>query len=104
MPFSQLSEPCEALKEVIRLTRAEAFLVCRGFDPSILPLPESYSADALAALEKQATGTITLDSLSHLVSPGQGEGGSGRPTADWSEDEWRRWEVIKGWLGTGSLK
>lgn len=73
--------------------------MCRGFDPSLLPLPPTYSAEALAALEKQTTGTITLDSLSQLVSP-NGEDS----TANWTDEEWKRWQTIKGWLGTGSLK
>jgi hypothetical protein len=83
----------------MRLTISEAFLVCRGFDPSILPLPSAYSTAALSELEKQTTGTITLDSLSHLVSPNDGS-----TTANWTETERKRWDATKGWLGTGSLQ
>lgn len=69
---------------------AEAFLVCRNFDPSKVPLPETFTPDSLAELAKQTKGTLTLESLEHLVPE----------THPVSED----WRTLKAWVGSGDLK
>ena len=73
------------------LTRfSEAFIVCRNFDSSKVPLPVTYPRDALAELAKQTSGTLTLDSLSGLVSQ--------------SGETSREWDVIKAYVGSGNLE
>ncbi len=67
----------------------EAFIVCRNFDSTKVPLPETFPPEALAALAKQTTGTLTLDSLSQL---GEDRGSS------------REWAMIKPYVGSGDLK
>ncbi|ORY34243.1 kinase-like domain-containing protein [Naematelia encephala] len=67
----------------------EAFIVCRNFDPSILPLPATFSEGALAELSGQTAGTLTLDSLAHLT------GSEVTPS--------RAWERIKAYVGSGDL-
>lgn len=67
----------------------EAFIVCRNFDPSRVPLPETFPPAALAELERQTSGTLTLDSLAYL-------GDTGGTAADW--------EMIKAYVGSGDLK
>ncbi|WWC85840.1 uncharacterized protein L201_000707 [Kwoniella dendrophila CBS 6074] len=67
----------------------EAFIVCRNFDPSRVPLPKSFSASALAELRQQTSGTLTLDSLASLgTNVGNGS---------------KEWELIKGYVGGGDL-
>jgi tRNA (cytidine32/guanosine34-2'-O)-methyltransferase len=74
---------------VIWLMLTEAFLVCRNFDPDTVPLPNQFSTEALQALEKQTKGTLTLDSLAHLV--------------DGSKST-KEWEFIKAYVGGGDLE
>lgn len=69
--------------------QAEAFIVCRNFDPSKVPLPITFPPDALDALAKQTTGTLTLESLAHLTGH--------RETA-------AEWEAIKAYVGSGDLE
>ncbi|KAK8845574.1 hypothetical protein IAR55_006289 [Kwoniella newhampshirensis] len=72
-----------------RAGSGEAFILCRNFDSSRVPLPTVFSESALAALRRQTTGTLTLDSLSSL---NLGEGKSSK-----------EWEMIKGYVGGGDL-
>ncbi|WWC58150.1 uncharacterized protein I303_100685 [Kwoniella dejecticola CBS 10117] len=67
----------------------EAFIVCRNFDPSRVPLPQTFSPAALAELRQQTSGTLTLDSLASL---GDGHGLNSK-----------EWESIKGYVGGGDL-
>ncbi|WVF65927.1 hypothetical protein IAT40_000665 [Kwoniella sp. CBS 6097] len=67
----------------------EAFIVCRNFDPSRVPLPSTFSSSALAELRNQTSGTLTLDSLASL--------GVG------SKETSKEWEMIKGYVGGGDL-
>jgi tRNA (cytidine32/guanosine34-2'-O)-methyltransferase len=76
--------------EDLTLTQTEAFLVCRNFDPSKVPLPETFSSESLAELAKQTKGTLTLDSLAHLSPETQ-------PVN-------RMWGVLRAWVGSGDLK
>ncbi|WVQ76184.1 hypothetical protein IAR50_005844 [Cryptococcus sp. DSM 104548] len=69
----------------------EAFVVCRNFSPSAIPLPTTFSAAALQELRQQTSGTLTLDSLGTL-----GLGGEGVKAG-------KEWEVIKGYVGGGDL-
>lgn len=71
------------------LTISEAFLVCRNFDPETVPLPTIFSVEALKALEQQTSGTLTLESLAHLVD-------GSRQTKDW--------DFIKAYVGGGDLE
>jgi len=63
--------------------------VCRNFDPSTVPLPRTFSVEALRALELQTNGTLTLESLTHLVD-------GSRTTKDW--------DFIKAYVGGGDLE
>ncbi|KAK4686835.1 tRNA (cytidine32/guanosine34-2'-O)-methyltransferase, partial [Tremellales sp. Uapishka_1] len=69
----------------------EAFIVCRNFDPSTVPLPQVFSSSALKELEKQSTGTLTLESLATLGEVEMGKEG------------WDEWERVKGFVGGGDL-
>ena len=71
-------------------TSTEAFIVCRNFDPSTVPLPVEFSSEALADLERQTTGTLTLDSLACL----------GSAPIDSSPE----WEAIKAYVGSGDIE
>jgi tRNA (cytidine32/guanosine34-2'-O)-methyltransferase len=73
------------------LMRAEAFIVCRNFDPSTVPLPPTFSDTALKDLAKDTKGTLTLDSLAGLVPS---EMTKDNPT----------WDRIKAWVGGGNLE
>lgn len=73
---------------------AEAFLVCRNFDPFTVPLPTTFSASALDKLAQQTSGTLTLDSLAHLTGD----------DVQMTTEQSKRWEVLKGWVGSGDLK
>ncbi|OXG37176.1 tRNA (cytidine32/guanosine34-2'-O)-methyltransferase [Cryptococcus neoformans Bt15] len=84
---------------------AEAFIVCRNFSPSALPLPPTFSPSALDKL-RTTTGTLTLDSLSSLVP--QDEDGSEetqrfKGSEQQVKQQWQRWEMIKGYVGGGDL-
>ena len=68
---------------------SEAFLVCRNFDRSKVPLPMSFSEAALNVLASQKGGTLTLDSLASLC---------GQVSAS------KEWEMIKAYVGSGDLK
>ena len=63
--------------------------MCRNFDPTKIPLPEVFSSEALGKLEKQTTGTLTLESLAQLGN------GTKRST---------EWDVLKAYVGSGDLK
>lgn len=83
----------------------EAFIVCRNFSPSALPLPPTFSPSALDKL-RTTTGTLTLDSLSSLVP--QDEDGSEetqrfKGSEQQVKQQWQRWEMIKGYVGGGDL-
>ncbi|WVQ93557.1 hypothetical protein IAU59_000632 [Kwoniella sp. CBS 9459] len=67
----------------------EAFIICRNFDPSRVPLPSTFSSSALAELRSQTSGTLTLASLASL---GVGSKGTSK-----------EWEMIKGYVGGGDL-
>ncbi|OCF41647.1 CAMK protein kinase [Kwoniella heveanensis CBS 569] len=67
----------------------EAFIVCRNFEPSRVPLPSTFSHTALTEMRNQTTGTLTLDSLASL--------GVG------SKETSKEWEMIKGYVGGGDL-
>ncbi|ODN88098.1 CAMK protein kinase [Cryptococcus wingfieldii CBS 7118] len=69
----------------------EAFVVCRNFSPSAIPLPTIFSPEALQELRQQTSGTLTLDSLATL-----GLGGEGVKAG-------KEWEIIKGYVGGGDL-
>ncbi|WVN89228.1 uncharacterized protein L203_104446 [Cryptococcus depauperatus CBS 7841] len=69
---------------------AEAFIVCRNFDPSTIPLPAMSSPTVLDKL-RNTTGTLTLDSLSTL-GLSEGELNIGK-----------EWEVIKAYVEGGDL-
>lgn len=64
-------------------------MVCRNFDPTTVPLPPSFSIQALEALAQQTSGTLTLESLAHLVD---------------GSKESKEWEFIKGYVGGGDLE
>jgi tRNA (cytidine32/guanosine34-2'-O)-methyltransferase len=64
--------------------------VCRNFDPSIVPLPTTFSQEALDGLAQQTAGTLTLESLATLVPSDVGD--------------LKEWEVIKAYVGGGDLK
>ncbi|RXK40771.1 CAMK protein kinase [Tremella mesenterica] len=66
----------------------EAFLVCRNFDRSRVPLPATFSEKALDSLAQQQGGTLTLESLSSL-------GGPQRTS--------KEWELIKAYVGSGNF-
>ncbi len=83
------SVDCE-LTELI----TEAFIVCRNFDPSKVPLPPSFSTQSLTDLAKQTTGTLTLESLAYLNRDGPPP----------SEDSMREWSRIKAFVESGSLE
>jgi hypothetical protein len=70
--------------------RLEAFIICRNFDPSVLPLPPTFSSEALDNLAKQTSGTLTLESLATLVPSGT--------------ESSPAWEILKGYVGGGDLK
>ena len=74
---------------VIAEEKVEAFIVCRNFDPTKVPLPEVFSAKALNELETQTTGTLTLESLAQLGD---------------STTRSREWDVLKAYVGSGDLK
>jgi tRNA (cytidine32/guanosine34-2'-O)-methyltransferase len=74
---------------VSALTCTEAFLVCRNFDPQTVPLPPKFSQEALKALEQQTNGTLTLESLAHLVDGSR---------------ETKGWDFIKAYVGGGDLE
>lgn len=87
----------------------EAFIVCRNFSPSSLPLPPTFSPSALDKL-RTTTGTLTLDSLSSLVAQGDGQGdGQGedtqvfKGTEEQVKQQWQRWEMVKAYVGGGDL-
>ncbi len=67
----------------------EAFIVCRNFEPSKVPLPATFPPAALLALEKQTTGTLTLDTLAELCDGSQSSA---------------KWEISKAYVGSGDLK
>ncbi|WVW81818.1 hypothetical protein I302_103815 [Kwoniella bestiolae CBS 10118] len=67
----------------------EAFIVCRNFDPTRVPLPDTFSELALAELRQQKSGTLTLDSLASLGT------NEIRHT--------KEWEMIKAYVGGGDL-
>jgi len=67
----------------------EAFIVCRNFDPSTVPLPIHFPPEALVELAAQTTGTLTLDSIAGLA------GGVVQSNA---------WEAIKAYVGSGDLE
>lgn len=69
--------------------QSEAFLICRNFDPSTVPLPSQFSGEALTALEQQTKGTLTLDSLAHLVD---------------GTKSTKEWEFIKAYVGSGDFE
>jgi tRNA (cytidine32/guanosine34-2'-O)-methyltransferase len=79
----------EQIVSVYLLIISEAFLVCRNFDPETVPLPPVFSVEALKALEQQTSGTLTLDSLAHLVD-------GSKQTKDW--------DFIKAYVGGGDLE
>lgn len=95
------------------LMATEAFIVCRNFDPSTVPLPTTFSQEALAQLAKQTSGTLTLESLAELVGDSDDNGSdskldrSGSSAAGWlkgKEVKLQEWEVIKAHVGNGDLK
>lgn len=69
----------------------EAFLVCRNFDPSTVPLPQTYSAEALAQLAQQTKGTLALDTLATLCGGQADLGGA-------------KWDALRRWVGSGDLR
>ncbi|BEJ12474.1 hypothetical protein CspHIS471_0209340 [Cutaneotrichosporon sp. HIS471] len=46
----------------------EAFIVCRNFDPKSLPLPSTFTPQALEELRELVGSTLTLESLASLGS------------------------------------
>lgn len=68
--------------------------MCRNYDPSTVPLPSTFSTASLEALSKQTSGTLTLESLADLA------GGD----VELTEEQARRWEILKAWAGKGDLK
>lgn len=83
----------------------EAFIVCRNFSPSSLPLPPTFSPSALDKL-RTTTGTLTLDSLSSLVAQGDGQGEDTqvfKGTEEQVKQQWQRWEMVKAYVGGGDL-
>lgn len=71
-------------------TLSEAFIVCRNFDSSKVPLPITFSPEALESLAQQTTGTLTLESLADLVSESQVSS--------------KEWDAIKAYVGKGDLE
>ncbi|CAK9785555.1 kinase-like protein [Cutaneotrichosporon oleaginosum] len=69
----------------------EAFIVCRNFDPSSLPLPSTFTPQALEELRQVLCGTLTLESLASLGS------GAANSTAD------AAWASTKAFVGGGDL-
>ncbi|KAL7418693.1 hypothetical protein Q5752_006376 [Cryptotrichosporon argae] len=65
----------------------EAFIVCRGFDPSTVPIPQSFSAAQLDSLRSDE-GTLTLESLATETL--LGEAGAA-------------WERLRAYVGRGDL-
>lgn len=63
--------------------------MCRNFDPATVPLPSTFSPDALAAMAKQSKGTLTLESLAQL--------GNGNHIS-------KDWDFTKAYVGSGDLE
>lgn len=87
---SGMSRSCCVSHGSIADSGKEAFLVCRNFDPSTVPLPQTYSAEALAQLAKQTKGTLALDTLATLCGEQADMGGP-------------KWDALRRWVGSGDL-
>ncbi|GMK59928.1 hypothetical protein CspeluHIS016_0901450 [Cutaneotrichosporon spelunceum] len=69
----------------------EAFIVCRNFDPESLPLPSTFTPQALEELRELVGSTLTLESLASL----------GSDTA--TSTTGAAWANSKGFVGGGDL-
>ncbi|KIR25985.1 CAMK protein kinase [Cryptococcus deuterogattii LA55] len=84
---------------------AEAFIVCRNFSPSSLPLPPTFSSSALDKL-RTTPGTLTLDSLSSLVAQDNGQDEDTqvfKGSEEQVKQQWQRWRMVKAYVGGGDF-
>lgn len=87
------------------IVTTEAFIVCRNFSPSSLPLPPTFSPSALDKL-RTTPGTLTLDSLSSLVAQDNGQDEDTqvfKGSEEQVKQQWQRWRMVKAYVGGGDL-